>query len=139
MRIILRGVPPSLNAFAGRENTWEYRKAKKEWTEAVQWMCKTIPHGPPPDKAMVRIDYYFPDRRRHDADNYCGKLLLDGLTKADVIADDDFAHISLRCMDMWIGQIRARRSLCWRRTNNSADRGAPNAYGQGGRNATGSQ
>jgi|GEM_PF-6866166 len=28
MRIILRGVPPSLNAFAGRENTWEYRKAK---------------------------------------------------------------------------------------------------------------
>ena len=78
MRIILRGVPPSLNAFAGRENTWEYRKAKKEWT-----------------KAMVRIDYYFPDRRRHDADNYCGKLLLDGLTKADVIADDDFAHISL--------------------------------------------
>ena len=95
MRIILRGVPPSLNAFAGRENTWEYRKAKKEWTEAVQWMCKKIPHGPPPDKAMVRIDYYFPDRRRHDADNYCGKLLLDGLTKADVIADDDFAHISL--------------------------------------------
>ena len=58
-------------------------------------MCKTIPHGPPPDKAMVRIDYYFPDRRRHDADNYCGKLLLDGLTKAGVIADDDFAHISL--------------------------------------------
>ena len=47
MRIILRGVPPSLNAFAGRENTWEYRKAKKEWTEAVQWMCKTIPHGVP--------------------------------------------------------------------------------------------
>ena len=36
MRIILRGVPPSLNAFAGRENTWEYRKAKKEWAVDVQ-------------------------------------------------------------------------------------------------------
>lgn len=74
----------------------EYRKAKKEWTEAVQWMCKTIPHGPPPDKAMVRIDYYFPDRQPGTMPiTTAGKLLLDGLTKADVIADDDFAHISL--------------------------------------------
>lgn len=29
-----------------------------------------------------------------NADNYC-KLLLDGLVAAGVIADDDFAHISL--------------------------------------------
>lgn len=95
MRIVLRSVPPSLNEFAGKENAWAYREAKKTWTQAVEWMCKAQPHRPPPAKAVVRIDYYFPDKRRHDADNYCGKLLLDGLTKAGVIVDDDFAHISL--------------------------------------------
>lgn len=95
MKIVLRGVPPSLNQFAGRQNAWKYREEKQNWTQAVQWMCKATPHGPPPAKALVRIDYYFVDGRRHDADNYCGKLLLDGLTKAGVIADDDFAHISL--------------------------------------------
>lgn len=28
MKIVLKGVPPSLNQFAGRKNTWEYRAAK---------------------------------------------------------------------------------------------------------------
>lgn len=100
MTIILHGVPPSLNRFAGRFNSWEYRAEKQKWTEAVLWTCKRVQEfglipKEPPERAVVRIDYYFPDARRHDADNYCGKLLLDGLTKAGVIKDDDFAHISL--------------------------------------------
>lgn len=93
MKIVLRGTPPSMNAFAGRENVWEYRKAKEYWTRLVWSKClndrqKKFEH------AMVRIDYWFDSSRRHDADNYAGKFLLDGLTKAGVIADDDLAHIS---------------------------------------------
>ena len=45
--------------------------------------------------AEVRITYYFKTNIRHDADNYCGKFLLDGLTKAGVIVDDDMRHIRL--------------------------------------------
>ena len=44
--------------------------------------------------ARVTITYFFPTRARHDADNYSGKYLLDGLTIAGVIVDDDLKHIS---------------------------------------------
>lgn len=97
MKIILKGTPPSLNRFMGRENVWEYRKEKTNWTRAVIYSARANKNRPaqPYVKAMVRIDYYFSRNIRHDADNYCGKFLLDGLTKSKVIIDDDFDHISL--------------------------------------------
>ena len=97
IRITLRGCPPSLNAFAGRENVWQYRKEKAAWTNAVIWQCKASKDKPPLPYALadVIIMYYFPTKARHDADNYAGKFLLDGLTKAGVIVDDDMAHIRL--------------------------------------------
>ena len=97
MRITLKGCPPSLNQFAGRENSWEYRKAKAYWTQLVWATCRASKERPaePYKLADVEIMYYFPTRSRHDADNYAGKFLLDGLTKAGVIVDDDFRHITL--------------------------------------------
>ena len=97
MEIVLRGCPPSLNQFAGRGNTWQYRHEKREWTRTVYLLCKACKDRPrePFAFAHVRITYYFPTRSRHDADNYAGKFLLDGLTMAGVITDDDMAHIRL--------------------------------------------
>jgi len=97
IRITLKGCPPSLNKFAGRENAWKYREEKASWTNAVIWQCKASKDRParPYPLADVVIMYYFPTRTRHDADNYCGKFLLDGLTKAGIIVDDDMAHIRL--------------------------------------------
>ena len=94
MKITLNGVPPSLNRFAGRSNTWEYRAAKQEWTDAVAWMAKMIAPPQPYQKARITITYFFATNARHDADNYAGKFLLDGLTKAGVIVDDDLKHIT---------------------------------------------
>ena len=95
--IVLKGVPPSLNRTAGRKNVWEYRQTKQQWTNTVYYTCKACKDRPaaPFEKARVEITYYFPTRVRHDSDNYAGKFLLDGLTMAGVIADDDFKHISL--------------------------------------------
>ena len=95
VRITIPGVPPSLNQFAGRENTNEYRKAKADWTDRVVWMVKRVRPEKPFDRARVEILYYFPDNRRRDPDNYCGKLMLDGLTRAGVIVDDSFQCITL--------------------------------------------
>lgn len=98
MTVVLRGIPPSLNTTAGRGNVWEYRKAKAEWTNAVKLSCLACRDRPqkPFERAEVTITYYFADRRRHDADNYAGKFLLDGLTTAGVIVDDDLKHITTR-------------------------------------------
>lgn len=97
MKIILKNTPPSLNRFAGRENVWEYREQKRYWSTMVLVAALSCDDRPksPYAKARVEIRYFFQRAGRHDADNYCGKLLLDGLTRAGVIADDDFAHISL--------------------------------------------
>lgn len=95
MKITIKGVPPSLNRTAGRQNVWEYRKTKEQWTRAVQLTCRASKERPkePYEYALVELRYFFPTRGRHDADNYAGKYLLDGLTRAGVIVDDDLKHI----------------------------------------------
>lgn len=97
IRLVLKGVPPSLNRFAGRKNEHEYRAEKEKWTRAVYYTAKANKDRPtePFEKADVEILYYFPDKRRRDPDNYGGKFLLDGLTKAGIIADDSMEHIRL--------------------------------------------
>lgn len=97
MTITIKGVPPSLNRYLGKENGAAYREAKAQWTRAVFFTVRASKERPaqPFQKADVHILYYFPDRRRRDPDNYCGKLLLDGLVKARAIADDSMQHIRL--------------------------------------------
>lgn len=94
MKLILSGIPPSLNKFLSKENSWEYRKQKREWKESVVWQCKALKYKCL-EKAKVTVTYYFPDKRRRDPDNFAPKMILDGLTAAGVIADDDFDHIQL--------------------------------------------
>ena len=98
MKITLKGTPPSLNKFVGKMGGWEYRKEKQKWTTMVFFLGRAIRPPKPYTRATVEITYYFPDRRRHDPDNYCGKFLLDGLTKAGIIEDDDFSHVRLGVM-----------------------------------------
>ena len=88
-------VPPSLNKFAGRENKWEYRQTKAEWLQIVSAYCRPRP-AKPFDKAVVTLEYHFPDEIRRDPDNYSGKQINDGLVKAGIIKDDSFKCIELR-------------------------------------------
>jgi len=88
-------IPPSLNKFAGRANTWEYRRQKQEWKDLVKLLCRPVPDKPI-ERAVVELAYYFPTRARHDSDNYAGKMILDGLTAAGIIADDSFDCVELR-------------------------------------------
>ena len=78
-KYVFPGIPPSNNKFIGRRNSWEYRRVKQEWEQLIFFNCHR--HLPPRPIAIaeITIDYYFPDRRRRDPDNYSGKMLLDGL------------------------------------------------------------
>ncbi len=93
MRITIPEIPPSLNKYAGRANTWDYRAEKQRWLQLFVAYC---PKCKPMGKAIVTITYYFPTRHRHDPDNYNGKMLMDGLVHRGVIADDSFDHVELR-------------------------------------------
>lgn len=94
MKFTIPFIPPSDNAFKGRQNHWEYRNLKKEWLELVMALCRPRPKKPI-EKATVTLTYYFKDRRRRDPDNYSGKFILDGLVQGGIIKDDSFSNINL--------------------------------------------
>ena len=94
MTYTIPSIPPSLNRFAGRKNSREYQRLKREWKDLVYCLCMPRPRAPL-ERARVTLTYYFPTRARRDPDNYAGKLILDGLTAAGVIKDDSFDCIDL--------------------------------------------
>ena len=96
MKCIINEIPKSLNEYAGRANTWEYRQDKKDWTALVCYSCMGKKPKVPITKALVTITYFFPTKTRHDPDNYSGKFINDGLVVAGVIKDDSFGCIELR-------------------------------------------
>lgn len=94
MTYIIDMIPPSNNKYIGRTNYREYQNIKREWAKIIDLLCHPKPKNPI-DKAIVQLTYYFPDRKRRDPDNYSGKMVLDGLVKAGILADDSFGHIQL--------------------------------------------
>ena len=97
MKFSIPEIPPSWNRYAGRQNSWEYRREKQRWSELVQLavICSGKRPAKAYAKAQVRITYFFPTKGRRDPDNYSGKFILDGLTAAGIIADDSFGCIDL--------------------------------------------
>lgn len=104
MRYIIPRIPPSNNRYIGRSNRWEYQNDKKFWAKLVYTFCTPKPKEPL-EKCIVRITYYFPDRRRRDPDNYSGKMILDGLVLAGILKDDCFGKIDL----VLLGLVDRRR------------------------------
>ena len=94
MKYVIPEIPPSNNRYIGRTNFREYQRMKSHWEELILYTCLPRPKAPI-RKATVRIVYYFPDHRRRDPDNYSGKMILDGLVRAGILADDSFANIHL--------------------------------------------
>lgn len=88
-------IPPSNNKFIGRNNRWEYQDVKKHWARLIAMCCNPKPLKPI-ERAVVRLEYHFGDKRRRDPDNYSGKMILDGLTSAGIIKDDSFQCIELQ-------------------------------------------
>lgn len=102
-RYTIPEIPPSNNKFIGRTNRWEYQDAKKQWAGYVQVFCTPKP-SKPLERAVVTLVYHFTDKKRRDPDNYSGKMILDGLVKAGIIADDSFYCIDLQLKAVYDGR-----------------------------------
>ncbi len=93
-KYIIPEIPPSLNKFLGRENSWEYRNTKAECLKKMSFYCMPKPQKPL-EKAVVTLFFHFKNKRRRDLDNYL-KFVLDGLTASGIIRDANFETIELR-------------------------------------------
>jgi crossover junction endodeoxyribonuclease RusA len=96
-KIVIPEIPPSNNKYMGNGrmgSNYKYQEEKRMWEWLVRAAVKEKPDKPL-KKAIVKITYYFPTKHRRDPDNYSGKFLLDGLTKAGIIEDDSFSNIDL--------------------------------------------
>lgn len=91
---IIPQIPPSMNRYLGKNNRYEYARAKEEWARIIKYACLKKPTKPIV-RSKVTITYYFPDGRKRDPDNYSGKFLLDALQRAGIIEDDSFNNIEL--------------------------------------------
>lgn len=98
IRIIIPEIPPSNNKFMGRGSqkyqAFKYQDEKRRWEWLIRAAIKNKPQKPF-ERAEVKIIYYFKTCHRRDPDNYSGKFILDGLTKAGIIKDDSFSNIDL--------------------------------------------
>lgn len=92
---IINDIPPSNNRYIGKNKMWEYRKVKAFWKDLVVRVVENNKPKEPLRRTNITIKYHFPDRKRRDPDNYSGKMILDGLTAAGVIIDDNFDVVNL--------------------------------------------
>lgn len=86
-------IPPSLNRWMVMKR-FEMNHQKQVWKDFGCWMVK---HYNLSDMKISRcdieIEYFFPDTRRRDADNYTPKNLFDSFTASGLLVDDDFNHV----------------------------------------------
>ena len=94
LRIVIPDIPPSNNAYLGRDTRWGYQKDKSGWLMKVRAAIRKRPQKPI-HHAYIHIHYDYTDNRRRDPDNYSGKFLLDALVREKIIEDDSFQHIDL--------------------------------------------
>lgn len=89
MKLVIPGVPPSLNAVmrAARMHWAVVVKMKRDYQDIVAWQAKRQKVAMVRGAVDVRIDYYFGDHRNRDYDNYSGKFILDGI-KGIMVEDD---------------------------------------------------
>lgn len=103
IKIVIPAIPPSNNKYMGRGSKYvqqvQYQSEKQQWAWYIRSFAKY--QGKPIEKAVVKITYYFKDKRRRDPDNYAGKFILDGLVDAGILVDDSFNNIELVLRGKW--------------------------------------
>jgi len=95
IRFSINDTPPSLNKIKGQPFGY-VSKIKKEWADTLYIYAYQSGHRPAEKKGHyrnARIVLRFPDKKRRDLDNF-EKVLLDSLSLADLIFDDDVVHLN---------------------------------------------
>ena len=86
-------IPPSLNQWMVMKR-FQMNHQKQVWKDFGEWLVKTNGlENKKLEKCHIVIEYFFNNKRRHDADNYTPKNLFDSFTVSGLLIDDDFDHV----------------------------------------------
>ena len=92
-RYIEKPIPPSLNHWMIMPR-FQMNAQKQAWKEFGIWLVKHYRYeNMKIEKCKIVIEYFFGDKRKHDADNYTPKNLFDSFTVSGLLIDDDFSHV----------------------------------------------
>ena len=113
MKITVNDIPPSNNEYMGNSHNFnEYRGQKVRW----HWLIKAaLQKAEKPKKplsqAVVKITYYFKNKKRRDLDNYSGKFLLDPLVAEGIIVDDSFCYVKKLELEAFVDKENPRTEI----------------------------
>ena len=86
-------IPPSLNQWMVMRR-FEMNHQKQVWKDFGMWLVRENNlQDKKIEKCSITMEYFFPDKRRRDADNYTPKNLFDSFTASGLLVDDDFIHL----------------------------------------------
>lgn len=92
---------PLLHPYHESINVWMIMKRpmmnalKQKWKNFIKWLVNEQGYSNLHiDKCEIHQTVYYPNNRRHDADNSVPKFILDGLVESGMILDDDSSHIT---------------------------------------------
>ena len=68
---------------------------KQKWKDFVKWFIGDQGYSNLRiERCEIEQTVYYPNNRRHDADNSVPKFILDGLVESGMIIDDDSSHVT---------------------------------------------
>lgn len=68
---------------------------KQKWKDFIKWFVNEQGYSNLRiEKCEIDQVVYYPNNRRHDADNSVPKFILDGLVESGMIVDDDSNHVT---------------------------------------------
>jgi len=90
---IEKPIPPSLNMWMIMPR-FKMNALKQIWKEFGNWLVNYYKlENKRIDNCKIVIEYFFPDKKRRDSDNFTPKNLFDSFTSQALLIDDDFEHI----------------------------------------------
>lgn len=114
LTIVIHELPPSQNAW----KQWHYIALNNEtqrWNDLIILLARNATQKQFTNP-VVKFRFFFPDNRPRDRKNYeSWKPLLDGLTRAGVIADDNYREIREEPADIEVDRGNPRTEiLVWK-------------------------
>lgn len=68
---------------------------KQKWKDFIKWFIGEQGYSNLRiERCEIEQTVYYPNNRRHDADNSVPKFILDGLVESGMIVDDDSNHVT---------------------------------------------